>query len=207
MKLADLITDVQIDLNNKQFQRNEVPLVANDTTALRYYLKYYPLSGSQLNKDAFVYVDGVQLNTGAVIQAERGYLNLTVAPVSSIQADYYFNVFSESEIISFITAGFQNCGSQTIEALDDGLVSAVKKFALHYGYIALSRKYAEGFSWSFGQETVNKDTLSAKYLALAGSAWNEAVVMRDDFYKRFGARNALAWGVGTMPLKNYDVRR
>ena len=207
MKLADLINDVQIDLNNKQFQRNEVPLVANDTTALRYYVKYFPLGGNQLNKDVFVYVDGVQLNSGVSIQQDRGYISLTVAPVSSIQTDYYFSVFSEPEIISFITAGFQNCGSQTIDSLDDGFTPAVKKFALHYGYIALSRKYAEGFSWSFGQETVNKDTLSAKYLALAGSAWNEAVVMRDDFYKRFGARNAPAWGVGTIPLKNYDVRR
>ena len=92
-------------------------------------------------------------------------------------------------------------------ALENGLGPAVKLFAFSLGCKAMARKWAEGFSWSFGQEAVDKKQIGTNYENLAKDLWEKAVFMRDDYYKHWGKRNLPVANVKRIPQRPYDVRR
>jgi hypothetical protein len=208
--LSDLIANTRIDLNDSKtshFQRSEVPLVITDGTNLRYFFKFFPLTGKTINKDVFLYVDGVNLSSGYTIDEIKGEITLAVAPISSIITDYYFFVFTDEEILSWIQSGVENCGQNNISVLPDVLTNAIKLFAFHYGCKAWARKWAEGFIWKFGQEEVDKDKISKKYQEMAKDSWDQAIQMRDDYYIRYGQRNAPSQAYGTIPFTGYTPIR
>jgi hypothetical protein len=210
--LADLISSIRYELNDfktSHFQRFETPIGTVNGTNKTFYVRYFPLAGAVINTDVFLTVDGVLLSAGYTIDVNSGTLTLTTAPVTSIVVNYYFYVFTDPEITDWVKDGIEHCGFlyNDLAKVPDGLSPAVKYFALHHGCNAFARKWAEGFNWTFGQETVDKDKISAKYKTLAETYWKEAIDMRADYYKHFGARDLPAFQIKAIPQVKYDVTR
>ena len=208
--LASIILDVRAEVNDtttSHLVRQEVPLGAINSSNKVYSLAYFPLVASA---SVFPTVDGVLLTAGFTVDLPKGKITFTTAPTTSLTVDYYFYVFVDADITVWIQHGMQSCGyggNSDIPTLPDPMSSAVEHIAISMACSAWSRKYAEGFSWTVGPETVDKKDISAHYLELSKDAYKTGIEMRDDYYKRYGKRNAPAFDVLQFNVGRYDVIR
>ena len=208
ISLATVISNVRSELNDtdtSHLVRGEIPQGLINSTNKIYVLAYYPVTNvSQL----VLTVDGAVISgAGYTLDAPKGRITLSAAPTASITLDYYFQAFTDADITVWINHGVQECGATTIGSLPDPMSAAIEKFAISMGCQAWSRKYAEGFAWTVGPETVDKKAISQNYRSLAEDNFNQGIQVRDDYYKRFGQRNAPSGGVLTWPQREYTPPR
>ena len=193
------------DTPNSKLVTSEIPKGAIDGSNKVFYTAYPLLAQVWVTVDgAAVSANGYSLNTS------RGMITLTTAPTSSITIDYYFYAFTDNDIQVWIDQSVRDCGYSgiaTIASVPEALIGAVQKLALSTGFKAWARKWAEGFSWTIGQETVDKKLISKNYQDMSKQAWNEGIQARDDFYKRYGQRNAPAAGIQQTKVQSYTPPR
>lgn len=209
ISLATVITNVRSELNDtitSHLVRAEIPAGLIDGANKLYTLAYYPVCNVS---SVVVIVDGAVISpAGYTLNAAMGRITLATAPAVSITLDYYFQAFTDADITVWINHGVQQCGFTAISQLPDVMSAAIEKFAIAAGCLAWSRKYADGsFSWTTGPETVDKKQITASYKALHDANFKAAIDIRDDYYKRFGQRNAPAGAVQTNPIKEYTPNR
>ncbi|MCM8774468.1 MAG: hypothetical protein NC820_07035 [Candidatus Omnitrophica bacterium] len=205
--LIDLRNRVRVGIDDTSIShliRNEIPEGIIDGENKRFLLKYYPI----VEGSVYVIVDGVPLTPDEyIVDLVKGVIVFNVPPVTSVVVDYYFNFFTDDSIDVWIGEGLLETGKTSLSDLPVQLETAVVLFAMSHCCKAMARKYAEGFSWSIGPESVNKDTISSKYRELSEICYNRAVQQRDNFYKRYGARESPEFSIKTQDIQRFDVVR
>jgi len=206
--LIEMIESIRSEVNDtatSHLVRQETPNGIVDSSNKIFYTAYFPVS------QIVVTVDGTQLPaTAYVVDADKGKIKLTTAPVTSIVVDYYFNVFVDGDITVWIDHGCKACGFngvQNIQQIPEPLTGAVEHYAISMACDAWARKYAEGFSWTVGPESVDKKGIAAEYRAQGDQAFKTATIMRDDYYKRYGKREAPSYALKQFHIPRYDVIR
>jgi hypothetical protein len=155
-----------------------------------------------------VTVDGTSIaQANFTVDLLKGLLTLTTAPAVSIYIDYYFQVFTDTDITVWINNAVGTCSYTNINQAPDPMGAAIERLAISMGCQAWVRKWAEGFSWTVGPETVDKKEISKNYLALAKQKFDEGIKVRDDNWKRYGQREAPAAAFLQFDMKRYDVIR
>ena len=204
--IIDCIEDIRAEVNDtatSHLVRRENLNGAIDSSNKVFYTQYYPITQITLT------VDGISA-TGASFDMDKGIITLRTAPTTSVIADYYFNVFVDSDIEVWIDHGCKACGFDSISQLASipaPMLGAVEHFAISMAMDAWARKYAEGFSWTVGPESVDKKDISANYRELAKSAYDSATQMRNDYYTRYGKREAPAYAMKQFHIRRYEPIR
>lgn len=207
LNLLTIIANVRSELNDtatSHLSRQETPLGLIDGGNKVYMLAYYPLVDSA---SATVTVDGVVLSSGYSFDLAKGRLTLTVAPITSVLVDYYFYAFTDTDITVWINNAVQTCSYTALTGVPDPMGAAVERLAISMGCQAWARKWAEGFSWQVGPESVDKKAISANYLSLAKQKWDEGIAVRNDNWTRYGQREAPAGQFLQFNIPRYDVLR
>jgi len=206
--LNTLISNIRAELNDtttSHLVRGEIPLGLINSSNTLYTLNYYPVTNTA---NAIVTVDGaVVLPANYAINSNMGKLTMASAPASSILVDYYFQAFTDADITVWINHAINECGETILSNIPDVMGAAVEKLAISMGCQAWARKWAEGFSWTVGPETTDKSQISDNYLSIAKQKWDEGIAIRDDYYKRFGKRNAPSAAINQWNIREYTPPR
>ena len=206
--LATVKANVRSKINDNatsHLVRGELPQGLINSSNKIYVLNYYPVVDKA---SMIVIVDGAVILASAFsADLTKGRITLTTAPTTSILVDYYFWAFTDTDIEIWIANGINLCGMPNLTSVPDIMITAVEYFAVHFGCNAWARKYAEGFSWTVGPETVDKNQISQNYMALAKENYDKGILTRDDFYKRFGQREAPSADIRQWFIPRYDVLR
>ena len=187
----------QVTGNNKVFTPQHRPIVlGSETIVSDWGILSFPFDYSIENSD--------------------GTITLNNAPLLSLRASYNWYDFDDTAILDFIADGLQHIGyrsSPTADPLQDllnvpaNLQTAVEHYALFHGFSTLATKTARLFNATAGKKSVNKDNITKKYTDLAEYHHDMGDKSRDDFYKRFGSRNAPAFGFTETRYPPYNPRR
>lgn len=118
-------------------------------------------------------------------------------PVNTCYVDYYFQRFSDTDINNYLTEALNFLGSIYLsidQAVGEHQTAAIK-YAASLAMAAQAARAAELADQQLGQARANLDNLSKKWETRAAALDKEAFTMRDDYYKRYGQRNAPAIGM------------
>lgn len=146
-----------------------------------------------------VYVDGVSAAV-AIDDPVSGIFELAVAPAAnkSVEATYYSQWFTDSQITQFMTdaALFCRAGADA-NNIDVGLRHAALKYASSEAYQFLSlywsRQTAEAFKLNDALEKDRFNLIKA-YADMSKTFRQEAETIRDDYYSRAGRQKQPLWG-------------
>ena len=154
-----------------------------------------------------VLVGGVSV-TPASVDLVGGSMTLTVAPTEGQQVlvEYNFFLVSDASMQGFVTQAALWCGapndftwpSGVVKLPDPGLLNAA---GLYAGFLS-AKKLASGTTWYYsggsGGKSFNKDSISAKWKALADELKADAETARVDPYSRYARRNIPSTSLGNM---------
>ena len=134
----------------------------------------------------------------------RGNFTIAPAPQASLFVDYYFQLFTDTDITEYLAGGLDwlNVGAQTIVGQPLPLIRAVHFYAAYLACQSLIRRTADLIDQAAGQVRANLDNIGKKYTALGAEMMKEATKTRDDYYKRSGQREAPVAGYKQL---NQDV--
>ena len=212
MTAANIILAVRQDVKDaakSNIVRGEVPSGDVDAVNKRFYLAYQPI----VTASAKVYQNGtlLTLTTNYTIDEETGIITFVAIPAvgTKIEVDYYYNWFNDASYTSFLDNASQSLGfaSATITSIPEGLIPATLKFVAHYYYKARAAFYANRFNSSTAGQTVNVDVITKNFKDLATECWEEAIELRNDYYKKFGQQNQPASAVTAPSISNYTPQR
>ena len=205
--LDDMITGVRTGLDDsttsKFVQLEDLSAQMAGTNKI-FSLAHRPLVAGSYT----VRVDGVVLTitTQFTVDDVKGLITLASAPTSSINVDYNWYDFSDSQITDFINGGLQDIGYSSglanvatdILTVPQPLLHAVEHYATYHGAISLVAKTARLFDAGAGKKHVSKMAIAKKYQDLAEFHSKEGDRARDSFYQRQGRRLAPSAGSVTM---------
>jgi hypothetical protein len=126
-------------------------------------------------------------------------------PVNTCYVDYFFQRFSDTDINNYLieALGFLGGIYQTI----DQAISEHQTAAIHYAaakcMYGQAARAAELADQTLGQASAKLDGLSKKWKDIGKDLMDHAIYLRDDYYRRYGQRNAPAIAVAR---QNRDVR-
>ncbi len=152
--------------------------------------------------------------TDYVVDYVNGVVTFTVAPVLTptkdlIQATYGTTNYTDAEYYGFavkagLFIGIAGAGAtvalQAASVVSQVLDAQVDSLVLHVAYQYCKRKaveYAKKFGGSGGGQSVGIEVVTKAYESQAQAYLTDATEMRDDYYKRRGARNAPAMGTSS----------
>jgi hypothetical protein len=149
-----------------------------------------------------VYKNGVRL-ADTDIQShdlEVGAFQLVTAPVDGdvLDAAYYVQFFTTTEIKQFVTNAAKWLGGATPETIAPGLQSAALEYAKGDAYAALALRYVEHASETYQLEDMpaaDRTEAFKTYSGLSESAYKAATKKRDEFYTRQGQSLSPLFGV------------
>lgn len=143
-------------------------------------------------------------------------------PIQVLSATYRFvwykdDAYHEWIVNAAITMGFGPSmslatpalkASAALVAIPDGLLDALHKMVGHLFNKRRATEYAIRFASSSGGQSVQVDVVTGNFRKLADELWDEAIQMRDDYYKRRGGAAAPAAGISRFrPIPTYTPRR
>jgi hypothetical protein len=169
------------DSSNKFFKTFEIRRVTNFATVA---------PTSKLG----VYVNSTKVTVSSD-DIELGIFELAAAPTNndSVEAVYYYQLFLDSELTSFLNnANFWLQSSASFSEIPDGLRVAALKYAQHDAYQKLSLKFADSTSGVFRLEDmpdIKLESAIKTYKDLSDNLLESAKMLRDDFYSRSGKQN------------------
>jgi len=155
------------------------------------------------------------------VAKETGIITATVAPAagSLVQAEYYHTLLSDAmyvEIVKQAHAFFGNYVAGVTDSItissDTAIEETLFDSATHYVGSRAAKKLSTQTAWFYsagaGGKNFNKDTISAKFKALADELMTEALKAREDVYTRHGKRDAPAIKHSLIrPVLRYQPRR
>lgn len=122
-----------------------------------------------------------------------GEFQLVTPPVDGdiLEASYFQQWFIDSELDSFLQTGSRWLFSSGdyVNITPDGLIPAVLKYAASEAYLKMSIRWRTYLSDGFKVEDVPKEAGKAPadpYIGMAKTFRDEALALRDEFYKRQG---------------------
>jgi len=153
-----------------------------------------------------VFVDDTKVTVSTDI-VEGGFFTLASPPDegATIEANYYHQWFNDTQLDSFLKcAGRAIFGSVNYTSLPEGLQHAALKYGSADAYQELSLRFARMFSEQFRVEDLPKEDLikaASSFEKLAAQFREEALHLRDDYYRRQGQSEAPLFGTlaGNVP--------
>jgi hypothetical protein len=180
----------KVNGTNKTFQVLFFPLVS----ALGFELRK---NGVVLANPAAYTVD---VNTGIItmvtapVTSPRDILEATYTFVWFPDNDYYEFIASAATMVDVVGLGANPAiiAADVITKLPDTLYDAFKQFIGYYYNTRRADENAHRYAAAAGGQSVNVDVVTKNFRELAKSFYENGVAMREDFYKRRGAREAPA---------------
>jgi len=174
----------EVDGTNVRFKTFEFRRVTNLSTAAD------PLG---------VYLDGVR-TTALTDDLTTGVFTLGAAPAEgvSVEASYYCQTFTDTELTQFVTNAAEWLGFDAPSQVVLGLQASAREFAAGEAFHALSRMYADKLSETFLLEDApdaDRVTAAQTYKTLSDAHYTQAKSLRDDYYTRQGQSLQPLFGV------------
>ena len=164
-----------------------------------------------------VTVDFVPLAPAAVslVDPVLGMFTLATAPVggSVVRASYYFQYFLDSELQEAIQLATEQLtdGGDDPTQLTPGLKTAALLYGAHFGFTKQSIRWVQRASSRFllEEEPIQQEALQRSNLfdTLAKRFFDEARIVRDDYYKRQGRSLGPAFSVFKPRIPRVGPRR
>jgi hypothetical protein len=215
LSLAELVTAARRTVNDTGSGRNALirdeQLGGIDGIKKRFGLLYYPIVTSTIE----LRLNGVLLATPANYSVDEttGIVTMVTAPsdgppMDVLEATYRFLWFADEDFHEFIaeaavSAGFPQAGATATaratlvaENYPDGMLDALLAFVGYHFNVRRADEHAHRFSSSAGGQSVNTDVVTKNFRELSKQFWDMGVTMRDDFFRRRGAREAPSVAVG-----------
>jgi len=185
-----------------------------DGVKTQFPLKTFPvMSGTvTITKNGSTLVETPPAPTGDYgVDYTNGVITFTVAPVTSptrdsIYATYAFLNYADADYNSFIATaghfiGVVGVGATTalqaasvVSLVVDAQIDALVLYVAHLYCKRKAVESAKKFGGSTGGLSVGVEVVTKAYEAQAKAYLDQATVMRDDYYKRRGAREAPSMG-------------
>lgn len=237
--LAQFVLDIRQDVGDtgksrENYSRDE-RLDGVDGTTKRFTLLYYPVApgaspGSydfELRKTHLNVTTLLTIVTDYTLDGANGIVTTIAAPaagdpIDELKATYHYTWYDDDQYYDFIDDSCMIVGvipdqtlapsaraADSLVKLPDGLMDAVKKFCAHAFYKRRASEYATRFNSSANGQNVSVDVVTSNFRKLAEETWKEGTQLRDDYYKRRGAREAPAGMLGAARGLNvpYTPRR
>ena len=133
-----------------------------------------------------------------ILDGPTGYLTVDPAPDSGTTQPFYFDyaayLYLDAEYQSMLDEGTDWLGGTIGTDLAEGLYPAQTYYALSMFYTRRASEKAPQFASSGGGIGAQPQTPAQAFTKLADWALRQAIIKRDDFYKRQGQREAPASG-------------
>lgn len=157
---------------------------------------------TNLKTEASAFLGVFVNNTKVTLSSDdpsTGDFVLTAAPADGydVLCSYYYQWFLDSELDTFLQNGADWLGLGTTLQVPPGLHAAVMKYAAHDAFQKLSLRFSESLSAVYRTEDAPDQSLESMvgtYKKLADNLYDEAVKLRDDYYKRQGRALQPLWG-------------
>lgn len=158
---------------------------------------------------------GGYLSTGFTVNKALGMFTLTGTPPATLQALYYYQYFSDTEIADFRNHGLERVSVNGTDAVARGnvdaiLLSVVAHYAAAFGYEKLASKYSTQFNASAEGASADKSALYDHYMELAKHHKEQAEVERLAYYGNRQERStvaSVAISASAYPGGNYTPKR
>ena len=202
--LVARLQDAACDLPTSNPHLGESPIGARDGSNKTFRLSFPNIvtTGIYMTYGSGIILQPAGASTFAILDAATGYL--TIQPSGSapdagttqpLYFDYFANIFPYADYQSMLDEATDWLGGVAGTDLANGLYPAQVRYALSVFYNRrasnAAKEYASTGGGGFGAQP---QTPAQAFTALAKSALQQAVTLRDDFYKRQGQRNAPASG-------------
>jgi hypothetical protein len=138
-----------------------------------------------------VIADNVVLNLSQYTPDEAaGMLTLVTAPVTSLFATYYYNLFSDAIWTELLTAAVQAINMSSgqgmtidIPLLPEGILPAVKLFANGFFLQKIASQTGLWFNQKLNEREDNRDNVAKKYADMAAKTLATAQKRLEDYYQ------------------------
>lgn len=189
----------KINGTNKTFQVLYFPLVSTASFELR-------KNGVVLANPAAYTVD---LNTGIItmvtapVNSPMDILEATYSFIWFPDNDYYEFIASAGTMIDVVGLGANPAAvaQDVVTKMQDVLYDAFKQFIGYYYNTRRADENAHRYAAAAGGQSVNVDVVTKNFRDLAKAFYENGVAMREDYYKRRGAREAPAAAISvTVPI-------
>lgn len=207
VKLSDNPTDKlrafkrvigQIDGTNTRFKTFEFRRVTNLSTATA------PLG---------LYKNGIAIGSAATDDTASGYFTVNTAPAVDdvLEATYYVQFFLDSELQSFLrfSSNWLGIGDDYTQ-VPTGLIPACLHWAMGEAYGKLALRFAEHISETYRlEDSPGEDRFKVvdEYKQLAKMAREEALLFRDEYYKRQGQHLSPLYGLNKGAVRDVGPNR
>lgn len=236
--VLDIRQDVGDTGKSRETYSRDERLDGVDGATKRFTLLYYPVAAAaspgtfdfELRKTHAGVTTLLTITTDYTIDGVNGIVTTVTAPaggagvdpIDELKATYHFTWYDDDQYYDFIddscmivgtvpdqTMAPQARAADALLKLPDGLMDSVKKLCAHAFYKRRASEYATRFSSSANGQTVNVDVVTTNFRKLAEETWKEGIQLRDDYYKRRGAREAPSFGLSAAKGLNvpYTPRR
>ena len=221
LELRQLMSDS--DMHKKSTKKKLIGKI--DGNNVEFYTYDKRIVGSTLE----LFVTDAANNEAQLLNSEysledpvKGFVKLEKAldPNSKITGNYYWQFWIDSELKNFLNKGAESIGQftdsipdNTYMAIQAGLRQAALFFAAHLCVnsliqLEMNRRHSEEFL--IEQDGNDDKNFTAMITAMRGQSkdyWDRAVIMRDDFHKRVGKRNAPAFAIKLGSVRRYGANR
>lgn len=160
-----------------------------------------------------VFIDRIPVAASGVASdvPSIGVFDLGTAPLdgSVVEASYYVQWFTDSELQSFLDASALWLDSGTTNQIADGLKSAALQYSLYQAYAKLSLRWAEHIADVYRlQDNPDQDSFKVvdEYQKQSQMYYKGAKDSRDDFYTRRGRSKQPLYGAFRGSIKDPTPR-
>jgi hypothetical protein len=209
-------------VNRESMVRDE-RLEGVDGTNKRFSVLYFPIAPGptvgtydfQLRKTVAGVTTLLTIVTDYSLDAVNGVVATVAAPAAGdpidvLLATYHFLWYPDTDYYGFVIGAAsivgvnptQTLGTDALRAADcmtklgDPFLDSMRKFVGHLFNKRRAVEYATRFASSAGGQSVNTDAVTANFKKLADEFFQEGIQLRDDVYKRRGARESASFAIG-----------
>ncbi len=159
-----------------------------------------------------VIADGTTVQPAAV-DTLHGQLTLTIAPITSLQASYYYYYFSDATWTEFVTSALQNLGysingpTVDVPTVPEGLLPATKLYTAYGFAMRVASQTATWYNQKLQERDEMRDSISGKWLKLAAQYRKDGDTARNDFYSGGGTQLKPSFKILEHEPTNYTPSR
>ncbi len=217
--VSDLITKARGYLNDgygDNVTRDDISDLADGSTVVfQAYNQNLINAAAGAPADPAVRVNGIA-SAWSTFNSAAGLVTLSSAPAAGalVYLEYYFVLMPDSTYLNFAQSAAKFVGltpAFTMTTQDSGMSGPLAEAAVHYMASVAAQKMCSLSSWYYqagaGNKNVDKAVIAAAFKDTSVEEYAAAVAVRDDFYKREGAREAPAWGRARTPFPSYAPPR
>lgn len=133
------------------------------------------------------YGSNFRVQTGFTMDLVNGIVTFSSPPaIGDISIDYNHQWFTDADYTEFLTEGGRNLSVTDPSTIAVGIAPALLQFGLHYFFNRRATQYAHRYASTGGQAGQSVQSVTDAFRKLAKAAWDQAMGLRDDYYKNQG---------------------